>query len=392
MALEKARIAVVYDWFDKWGGVERVLLTIAEMFPHAEFYTSYFDKKEASWGKNLDITTSFMQKLPSFIKKRRVLSLSFYPYAFEAFDFSDYALVLSISSSFAKAVITKPETLHLSYLLTPTRYFWIDPDTYLNTLLKKLGYALLPKLRKWDYIAAQRPDYMIAISKTVAARCRKYYDREAEMIYPPFNLDYWQKVKFEIRNSKFGTNSKFTVLNSKFYLVVARLEPYKKVGLVVEVFNRLGESLVIVGKGSEIATLKRTAKNNVTFFSDLSDEDLAGLYQNAQALIMPQEEEFGYVSLEAQYFGCPVIAYEQGGAGETVIDGKTGIFFEKQASDALSWALERFRRISYNLRVNTKRYGPESAKKFAKERFISDFNSFINSKLKVQSAKLQRKT
>ncbi len=377
---DKPKIAIVYDWIDKWGGVERVLLTLHEMFPDAVFYTSYYDSQKAAWAKDLNIKTSFIQKLPKFIKKNRILSFPFYPFAFESFDFTYFDLVISVTSSFAKSVITRPETKHICYLLTPARYLWTDPEIYLGRGIKSTLLApYLAYLKKWDFVAAQRPDKMISISKTVADRCKKYYKRNSKVICPPFDEEYWEKIKLANRNSKFETNPNFQNINSqKYYLLVSRLEPYKKIDLAVQSINRLGMPLIIVGIGSEEKKLKQLANKNVQFIPYVTDEELGHLYSNAMALIMPQEEDFGYVSLEAQFFGCPVIAYDRGGAKETVVEGQTGLFFSGQSVPSLGEALERFEVMSYNLKASTKRYGSNQVERFSKKKFINQFSQVVN--------------
>ncbi len=360
------QVAIVYDWLDKWGGVERVLLTLDKMFPRAVWHTSYFDRRAASWAKYLKVRSSFIQDLPKFIKTNRILSLPFYPYAFESFNFSKYDLVISVSSSFAKGVITKPGTLHLCYLLTPTRYFWFDTDIYLNSPIRKLGKSRLEKYQLWDFVAAQRPDKIFSLSKTVHARVKKIYQRESEILYPPFDLEYWKKIKPSEQLKK-----------EKYFLVVSRLEPYKRIDLVVRVFNHLNLPLIVVGKGSEQDKLKQQANRNTAFISDLTDAELARLYVNAEALIMPQEEEFGYVSLEAQFFGCPVIAYQKGGATETVIKNKTGLFFAEQSEKALLDAVARFKQIEYNLRKSTREQGKKNSERFALSIFEAKFSQVL---------------
>lgn len=377
------KIAIVYDWIDKWGGVERVLLTFHEMFPEAIFYTSYFDQQTASWAKDLNIKTSFLQKFPSFIKKSRILSFPFYPFVFESFDFSNYDLVVSVTSSFAKSIITKPGTKHLCYLLTSTRYLWSHQQDYFkNSLVRGLVRGYLDNIKKWDWVAGQRPDKIISISETVKKRCLKYYQQNSEVIYPAFDLKYWKEIKSKIINSKFQINSKLKIPNSKFFLVVSRLEPYKKVDLVINTFNQLNTSIVrlsntrhllIVGEGSQKEQLKQIAGKNIVFLSGLSDIELGYLYANSQALIMPQEEDFGYVSLESQLFGCPVIAYKKGGALETVVNEKTGIFFINQNKQSLRRAIERFNKIKYNLRNKVREFGMKNIERFSKEKFIDNF-------------------
>ncbi|OGK16084.1 hypothetical protein A2774_01795 [Candidatus Roizmanbacteria bacterium RIFCSPHIGHO2_01_FULL_39_12c] len=378
------KIAIIYDWMDKWGGVERVLLILQEIFPQSDFFTSYFDPEKAAWAKDLSIKTSFIQKLPPFLRRSRIASLPFYPFAFESFDFSEYELVISVTSSFAKSVITKPETFHLCYLLTSTRFLWTSADIYLKKrLIKAMLFPYLEKLRVWDFIAGQRPDKIVSVSQSVADRCRKFYKRDSEVIYPPFDKDHWNRVKSEVRSSKLETNSKLKYFSSKqkYFLVVSRLEPYKKVELAVQSFNRLDDvNLVVVGEGSEKNKLKKIAKDNIFFVSNITDAQLGYLYSQAQALVMPQDEDFGYVSLEAQFFGCPVIAYHQGGAVETVIDGKTGIFFDRQNQDALTVMIKKYDMIKYELKKTTKEYGVKNAEKFEKSIFKSLFLSALKKK------------
>jgi len=378
--LYQKKIAIVYDWIDKWGGVERVLLNLHEMFPEAVFYTSYFDEIKAEWAKDLNIKTSFLQKFPDFIKKSRILSFIFYPFAFESFDFSGYDLVISITSSFAKSIITKPRTKHICYLLTPTRYLWSHKQDYIkNNLINYLISGYLDMFKNWDLVVSQRPDKIVSISETVRERCKKYYKRDSEVMYPGFDVEYWKGIKSEIRNPKFETNSKFKILNSKFFLVISRLEPYKRVDLAIKVFNRLNKQLVIIGEGSKEKKLKQIAGKNITFLSKLSDVELGSFYSSAQALIMPQEEDFGYVSLEAQLFGCPVLAYKKGGVLETIIENKTGIFFDNQDERSLSQAIERFNKIEYNLKSEAREIGLSNVEKFSKEKFINKFIKLIMS-------------
>jgi len=365
------RVAIVYDWIDKWGGVERILLHLHEMFPDAIFYTSYFDKEKANWAKNLKIKTSFLQKFPDFIKKNRVLSFIFYPFAFESFDFSDFDLVISVTSSFGKSIITKPGTRHICYLLTPTRYLWSHRKDYLNNrFVSYLVSGYIDMFKNWDLVASRRPDRIISISETVKKRCLKYYKRNSEIVYPGFDIEYWNKIKLKVKSSTFVKTS---VGKEKYFLIVSRLEPYKKVDLSIEVFNKLNKHLIIVGEGTEEAKLKQISGKNITFLSKLSDVELGNIYSNAQALIMPQEEDFGYVSIEAQFFNCPVIAYKKGGVLETVENNKTGIFFDLQTEQSLRRAIERFIKIEYNLKNQVNKYFIGNSERFSKKNFIEKF-------------------
>ncbi len=372
----KKKIAIVYDWFDKWGGVERIILILKEIFPEADFFTSYVDFNKAFWVKNFKIKTSFIQRLPDFIKKNRLLSLPFYPISFELFNFENYDLVISITSSFAKGIITKPKTKHICYLLTPTRFLWSHSQDYFkNHFFHFFVGKYLNYLKKWDKVASKRPDKIISISKTVKERVKKYYQLESEVIYPPFDIDYWEKIKLNINEKKI--KEKLKIKNKNFYLVVSRLEPYKKVDLVIKTFNNLKENLIVVGDGSQKRYLKNLAYKNIHFFSYLKDEELAYLYSQSQALIIPQNEDFGYVCLEGQFFHCPIIAYNQGGATETVLEGKTGIFFNKQEEEALINAIERFNKIKYNLLKKIKKWSFINISKFKKEKFVLNFKNIL---------------
>lgn len=364
--MNKSKVAIVYDWIDSWGGVERVLMNLARIYPEADFYTSVFDAKKAGWAKSLKIKTSFIQKLPSIVRSNRILSVPLYPYAFEAFDFRDYNLVISVSSSFAKGIITKPETRHVGYILTPPRFLYGMTDEYIRKpVLKNILSPYFKFIRKWDAVAAWRPDEIVAISKTVAERCKKYYDREAKVVYPPFDSSYWSRLK---------SSTVRDLLPDNYYLIVSRLAAYKKVELVVSLFRKLRKkNLVIVGKGEMANQLRYLATDNTRFLVDQSDSDLVGLYSGASALIMPQEEDFGYTALEAQFFGCPVIAYKKGGATETVLELKTGIFFNEQTEFSLMKALERYDQISYNLKAETRKNGRKNIARFSVSQFSEYF-------------------
>ena len=368
------KIAIVYDWIDKWGGVERILLNLHELYPEADFYTSYYDNERAPWARNLHIQTSFIQKLPGFIKKSRILSLILYPLAFETFNFSEYDIVISVSSSFAKSVITKPQTKHISVLLTPTRYFWGQSKEYLTSRIKNIGNTFFGGyLRTWDFIAAQRIDKIVAISHIVAERCQKYYKREAEVVYPPFDQEYWSSIeKTDLEEHT------VELPKGNYFLLVSRLEPYKRVDLAVETFNNLKDkTLVIVGTGTNENELKKKSNKNIVYFKNISDYQLAYLYQHAEALIMPQEEDFGYVALESQFFGCPIISYRPSGAVETINEGKTGIFFEEATSDALYNKIAEFDIISYKLKQSCAQLGKKQVESFSSTVFKRKFESII---------------
>ncbi len=362
------KIAIVYDWIDKWGGVERLLLTLHEQYPDADWYTSYYHPKTAIWAKNLRIKTSFIQKLPAFIRNSRLLSFILYPYAFESFNLNEYDLVISVTSSFAKGVITKPQTKHICYLLTPTRYLWGMTDEYLSVWKQILFAPILASLRKWDFIAAQRPDIMFTLSNHVAKRCVDYYKRKPTVLYPPFDMDYWNNLKKKINNQN---------QQPDYYLVVSRLEYYKKVELIVDLFNARQDKLVIVGSGTLKQHIKQKAHGNIVFKENVYDLQLAELYTNAKALIIPQEEDFGYVSLEAQFFGCPVIAYKESGVSETLDKTNNSRLVDTQTVAAFQHELERFEAVAYNV-DKRQRIRKEHFEQFSQSHFINTLLKLTN--------------
>jgi len=369
------KTALVYDRVNKWGGAERVLLALHEIFPEAPLYTSVSDLNSAPWAKVFSkVVPSFLQKIP-FAKSKHEFLGALTPIAFESFDFSGYDLVISVTSEAAKGIITKPGTLHICYCLTPTRYLWSGYDMYFkNPILRFLSKPVVSYLRIWDKVAAQRPDILVAISTVVKDRIKKYYNRQSEIVFPP--TDSHHKNSLLRVSPKAKTSHSFLLdANSDYFLVVSRLVPYKRVDLAVKVFNRLKLPLVIVGTGSERLKLRLMAGKNIKFVGEVTDGELADYYKGARALIMPQEEDFGIVSVEAQAFGVPVIAFKKGGAKETVIEGKTGLFFDQQTPESLIAAVERFDKMVFNRRelVN-------NAEKFSQEKFKNEFQRLVEEK------------
>ncbi|MBU0572163.1 glycosyltransferase [Patescibacteria group bacterium] len=350
------KTAFLYDRVNKWGGAERTLLALHEVFPNAPLFTAVYSTENAPWAKVFPkVIPTFLQKIP-FTKDKHELLGTFTPIAFENLDLTGFDLIISVTSEAAKGVIVQPPTKHICYCLTPTRYLWSGYDIYFrNPLLKLISKPVVDYLRVWDKIAAQRPDKMIAISHAVQKRIKKYYNRPSEVIFPPVELDFF-KNNFSNKNGK--------EKREKFFLVVSRLVPYKMVDLAVSAFNELGLPLIIVGTGSEEEKLKNMAKSNIKFVGHLTDTKLADYYKKCAAFIFPQEEDFGIVALEAQAAGAPVIAYKAGGALDTVIEGKTGVFFDKQNKKSLIKAVKKFEKLSFNQKDLIK-----NAERFSKERF-----------------------
>lgn len=351
------KVALVYDRVNKWGGAERVLLALHKLFPAAPLYTSVYNPAGAGWAKVFpEVVTSFLQNFP-LAKTHHELYAFLMPLAFESFDFSEYDLVISVTSEAAKGIITKPGTLHICYCLTPTRYLWSGHETYFNTPLKRaLASPMILYLRAWDQVAAQRPDAVVGISQEVVDRIRRYYGRSAQLIYPPIDLE-----KFKNQRPKNG-----------YFLVVSRLVPYKRVDLVVEVFNRLKWPLVIVGTGSQEKRLRSMSGGNIHFAGFVPEGQLPAYYAGCAALVMPQEEDFGMVAVEANAAGRPAVAYRAGGAAEIVIEGQTGIFFEEQTASCLFETIKKFSPAQFSP-ADCRR----NAMRFCLDKFLHKFGKLV---------------
>lgn len=356
------KVALVYDRINKWGGAERVLLSLHKLFPDAPIFTSVYDPENASWADPFEIKPSFLQKMKIARRTHEAFAL-FMPVAFESFSFKGYDVVISVTSEAAKGIITPPETLHVCYCLTPTRYLWSGYETYFkNPALKHLSKPAVSYLRNWDKAAAKRPDKMIAISEEVKDRIATYYKRDASIIYPPVSLGKSGKGKEEGKKKS----------KEEYFLVVSRLVPYKRVDLAIRACNKLKYPLKIVGTGSEEKRLKQIAGPTIEFLGNVPDAELATYYEHAKGLIFPGVEDFGITVVEAQRFGKPVLAFYAGGAKETLISGKTGMFFEKQTVDDLAKSLKMF---------NTFRYTSEDcinqAEKFTEKIFLQKFSTIL---------------
>ena len=355
------KIALVYDRVNKWGGAERVLLALHEMFPEAPLYTAVYSSKKANWAKIFpEIILSFLQKIPLMQDKHEFLG-TFMPIAFESFDFKDFDWVISVTSEAAKGIITGPKTRHLCYMLTPTRYLWSAYHLYFqNPVLRFISQPAVNYLKKWDLGAARRPDKIIAISTAVQKRIKKYYRLDSKVIFPPVNIP------------PITSHQPLPIKRNDYFLVVSRLTPYKRVDLAIQAFNKLGFPLYIIGTGNQEARLRRMAKPNIKFLGEMGNKKLSYYYEHGQALIYPQEEDFGITAVEAQAHGMPVIAYKAGGALDTVIDGVTGVFFSRQEVDSLVASVAQFNRAGFNRSRLVK-----NAKRFSKARFKKGFKKIV---------------
>lgn len=338
-ALRGLRVALVHDWLNQYGGAERVLEVVHALFPSAPIYTSLYAPRVMPAGYRVwDIRTSFMQHLP-LAKRHHQPFLPLYPLAFEQFDLSAYDLVLSIKSAFCHGVITRPETLHVCYCLTTTRFLWQFHDYARRERIGPLGRLLLPlvlsQARLWDRAAADRVDDFLAISRAVAARIAKIYRRPSAVIHPPIDCRGFQPA----------------AAHGDYYLVVSRLIPYKRIDLAVQACTALGRPLKVVGGGRDAPRLARLAGPTVELLGRVSDADLRALYAGCRALLFPGEEDFGLAPLEAQASGRPVVALAAGGALDTVRDGVTGVLFREQSAEALIAAIERFEALRLDPRL-----------------------------------------
>ncbi len=345
------KVALVHEYLNQYGGAERVLEHLHTMYPAAPVYTSMYapDLMPPQY-RQMDVRTSFMQRLPGVHHHHQSYLLA-YPLAFEGFRFAEYDVVLSNSSAFCKGVITPPETLHVCYCLTPMRWAWayheyVDREQ-LGRALRRALPIVMHYLRLWDVAAARRVDRFVAISRAVAARVRKYYGRESDVIYPPVDVE-----RFAPRAAP----------PDNFFLIVSRLVPYKRVDLAIAAFNQLGWPLKIVGDGRDRAALERRAKPNVEFLGHLPDDAVHDLMARCRAFLFPGLEDFGIAPVEAQAAGRPVVAFGGGGALDTVVDGETGVLFRQQTPAALADAVRRCADLAFDplaVRANAERFGAE---------------------------------
>ena len=331
-----SRIALVHDYFVQLGGAERVAEAMHDSFPTAPIYTTVaFPQSLPARLRAADIRTSPMQHLPAIDRKFRHYFM-LYPFAVEHFDLSLYDLIFSSSSGYAKGVRRRRNAIHVCYCHTPMRWVWRYDDYVAR---EKFGHGIrsfLPLalwgLRKWDLRASQQPNYYIANSRLVAERIRKIYKREAHVIPPPIEVN-----RFHMSNDI-----------EDYYLVLSRLMPYKRIDLAIEACKRTNRRLIIIGDGPDRARLEKMADDRIEFLGRQPDKIVNYYAARCRALLFPGEEDFGMAPLEANAAGRPVIAYRAGGAVETVVDGKTGVFFDQPNALALSEAIEQFESMHWS--------------------------------------------
>jgi len=361
------KVAIVHDWLPLYGGAERVLEQILNVYPEADLFSmvDFIPAGERGFLRNKQVTTSFVQRLP-WAKARYRSYLPLMPLAVEQFDLAGYDLVISSSYAVAKGVITGPEQLHICYCHSPIRYAWDLEREYLRTagldrgIRGMLARALLHYIRIWDVRTVNGVDHFISNSRFVGGRIRKFYARSSTVIHPPVDTDRFRPV----------------AERGDYYLTASRFVPYKKIDLIVEAFARMpGRELVVVGDGPDFAKIKSLAGDNVKLVGALSHSKLVDLMQRARAFVFAAREDFGIVPVEAQACGTPVLAFGQGGVTESVIDGETGLFFEEQTPESIVAAVEEFEEMEFDPEVIRR-----NAQRFAPARFRKEFSEFVEEK------------
>src|SRR3989338_7526954 len=362
------KIALVHDYLTQLGGAERVLGALARAYPDATIYTLLYDRgKVGGYLVGRDVQSSFLNKLPKFLRLNKRLLLPFLPKAIESLDLSEYDLIISSSSAFAKGAIKNPKAVHICYCHSPARFLWDYKDEYqkdnrFGVLASFFANLIIPRLQKWDKASADRVDFWIANSKTTQERIKKYYGKNSVVIYPPLaDFQYLETNPLNIAD---------------YFFISARLSAYKKIDIVIEAFNDLGWSLAIAGEGPERKRLEKMAGGNIKFLGFVPDKELGGYYASSKAFILANEEDFGLSALEAASFGKPVLAYKKGGATEWLEEGITGEFFESQTKEAVIEVLRKMaaRDFSYNSERSK-----DIARNFNEELFQKNIIGFISS-------------
>ncbi len=342
------KVALVHDFLVRLGGAERVLKVLSDLYPEAPIFTLFYDENRVGeiFPKE-KVRTSFLQDYPGFIKKRYRFLTHLFPRAIESFDLEEFDLVISSSTALSHGIITPIDTVHICYCHSPMRYAWdwaneYREDNKINGLKALLYAPLIKYLRQWDMIAADRPAAYISNSRNVQKRLKKYYKTDSKIVYPPVFTERF-RAKSEHEN---------------YFLIVSTLTPYKKIDLAVQLFNKIGRRLVIIGDGPQRKYLESIAADNIDFLGFKDDETVKEYMQNCRAFIFPGEEDFGITPVEAMACGKPVLAYGKGGCTETVVSGKTGEFFFQATVEDMEDGLAR-------LLYNEKFYRPHTIRRHA---------------------------
>lgn len=345
-------VALVYDRVAKWGGAEQVLLALHELFPRAPLYTAIHDQQKTSWSKIFPaVIPTFLQKFPLIVKHYEQFPWAM-PVAFECLSFNQYDAVISITSAEAKSIITHPSTMHICYCLTPSRYLWSHNDQYVSHLpvwKRTFAQPLLKYLQAVDRVACHRPDEYISISETVRDRVKKYYNIESEIVYPPVDIDSFTTGK-----------------DGGYFLWIGRLVKYKNPAAVIELFNKIGLPLVVIGEGAEKDRLKKIAQSNITITGFIGRSEVLGYMKNASALISMHAEDFGINYIEAQAAGKPILGLNIGALTEIITSKKTGTLVD--STDQLEKIIQNFDSNQFSAKMCI-----QNAARFSKQRFLENF-------------------
>jgi glycosyltransferase involved in cell wall biosynthesis len=371
------KIALVHDSLTQLGGAERVVDSFHEIYPEAPLFVLVFNQKLAENYQGWKIVSSPLQYAYKLTHSLQYL-LPLIPLSLRFFNFSQFDLVLSSSSGWAKGIRVPKRTVHINYCHTPARFLWLEENKYISeelpVLLRPFKFVLrwiLEVLRRWDYKAAQRVDYFIANSENTKQRIQKYYNRSSQVIHPFVSTEFFYP----------------TVEKENYFLLAGRLQAHKRTDIVIQAFNALGLPLKIAGTGRAVQKLRAIAGPTIQFIGRVSDEELRDLYSGAQAFIYPQEEDFGIMPLEAMACGTPVIAYGKGGVLETVISDKTGIFFDSQTPEEIIKAMQKFQTVKFSSEDLFDR-----AQEFSKGVFENKIKDFVEShrhKIESQQQKIE---
>ncbi len=364
------KTAVVHDWLMTYAGAERVLEQILQLYPDADLFSllDFIPENERRFLQNKKVRTSFLQGIP-FARKKYRSFLPLMPWAIERFNFSGYDLVISSSHAVAKGAVTGRGQTHICYCHTPARYVWDMSGQYLEAagldrgVKGAIAKSIGAYIKRWDIRTSDRVNHFIANSGYIAERIKRAYGRDSEVIYPPVDTD-----TFELNTAK-----------EDFYITASRMVPYKKVDLIVEAFAGMPEKkLVVLGDGPGLWDVKSISLRNVELLGHQPLEVLKDYMQRAKAFVFAAEEDFGIAPVEAQACGTPVIAYGGGGARETVVENKTGIFFKEQTVESLAEAVRRFEDMEGRFKPAQVR---TNAERFGTERFRREFRGFVEKHL-----------
>ncbi|MCH7587365.1 MAG: glycosyltransferase [Chloroflexi bacterium] len=359
-------LAFIHDWLTIKGGSEKVLQVLLHMYPKAPVYTLVYAANVFANHPVTDheITTSFINKLPRAQTKYRSY-LPLMPLAIEQFDLQDYQVLLSSSHAVAHGILPAADQLHINYIYTPVRYAWRLYHDYiieanLNSGIRgAMAKVILHYLRLWDLAASQRVDKFISISHWVSKNVWRAYRRKSKVIYPPVDVDLFRPQH----------------PRADYYITVSRLVPNKKIAMIIDVFSKLDYPLMVIGDGPELENLSSLATPNIDILGWQSDEVVREMLGRAKAFIQVAEEDFGIASVEAQASGCPVIAFGRGGVLETVIPGKTGVFFDEQIPASLQKVVQDFESGAYKFKTTDLLANVE---RFRRERFELEFGDFVD--------------